>query len=161
MIDEYIAAGVVTDSGVLSITSESRAALARAMRKFKRGAVDVIVRPQFHKRSSRANRYYHGCVLKRIVDATQNDKDAVHDDMCDRFIEPQTVSYVNKETGEVDERTVPGRSSRLDVSAFYAFVENVRQWAAEWLDLDIPDPDPAWRELDEADERKARRKKVA
>lgn len=163
MIEEYIAAGVVSDDGVLLIAPESREALARAMRGFKRGDVDVIVRPHFVKRSNRACRYYFGVVVRMISEDTGQDKEAIHDAMCLRFIDPEIVSFVNKTTGEVEERTVPGRSSTLDVSRFYRFVEDVRNFAADWLHVVTPDPDPRWRELDEADERRRlnRRKKAA
>lgn len=152
MIEEYIAAAEVVEPGILKMTEASRAAMARAMKGFKRGHVDVIVRPHFVKRSSRANRYYHGPVLNAIVLETEQDHDSIHDVMCEKFIPPQTVTFVNKHTGETEERQVPGRSSRLSVSEFYHFVEQVRLWAAEWLGITIEDPDPEWRRLDEADE---------
>lgn len=162
VLEEYIAAGDVSNVG-LTMTDDSRRALAQAMRGFKRGPVDIIVRPHFVKRSNRANRYYRGVVLAMMADDTGQDPDTIHADMCQRFLEPEIVTYVNHETGEVEERTVPGRSSKQDVSHFYRFVEAVRDWAAEWLQVVTPDPDPRWRELDLADEArvKRRRKKAA
>ncbi|MCV5968741.1 hypothetical protein, partial [Lactococcus petauri] len=46
---------------------------------------------------------------------------------------------VNESTGEVER--IPQRSKSLSKSEFFDYVEKVRKFAAEFLNLYIPDPD--------------------
>jgi hypothetical protein len=100
-------------------------------------------------RSAKANRYYWGVVLDLIEQHTGTKADDIHDAMCEQFLpnEQKRVAFFNKLTGEelavdVDTR----RSSKLTGMAFYDFVEDVRQWARDFLQVETPDPDPEyWR----------------
>ena len=112
------------------------------------GAYELTLVPIQETRSTAANRYYYGVVLEAIYQACerQHTKDEIHDDMCDRFLKYRLLQ-VDHRTGEVIERVVAGRSSRLKVSAFYDFVEQVRAWASEFFpDIDIPDPDKDYKQ---------------
>ena len=161
MTDEYIGAAENTERGMV-MSEASRQAMVRALKGWQLGPLDVIVRPHQVRRSSRANRYYFGVVLEWMAEETGQDKDSIHEEMCWRFLEPRVISLTNKTTGEVVERKLRGESSKLSVAAFYKFVEETRLWSSEWLKIEIPDPDPGWRALDEADEaRRLKRKKVA
>lgn len=123
-----------------------------ALKMMPDGSVIVKVELASQKaiRSIKANRYYFGCVLDLMAKDTQQDKDDIHDAMCDRFLK-RKVFMVNRHTGEAEEREVARRSSKLNADEFYAFVENVRLFAAEFLGLTIPDPDPEyWRRRSEA-----------
>lgn len=101
-------------------------------------------------RSERANAYYWSCVLAEMARATGHSADEIHDAMCERFLpsEAKRVAFFNRMTGEeltieIDHR----RSSKLNGGAFYEFVEHVRQFAAEFLNVETQDPDPEyWRQ---------------
>lgn len=97
-------------------------------------------------RSVKVNRYYWGVVLKLIATAAEgNTKDDIHDAMCDRFLKRKLL-LVNKQTGEVTEHEVARRSSKLTPEEFTKFVDDVRLFGAEFFGLEIPDPDPFWRD---------------
>jgi hypothetical protein len=100
-------------------------------------------------RSAKANRYYWGVVLKLIAEHTGHKPEAIHDAMCEMFLpdEQARVEFFNRMTGEKLEVQVESqRSSKLNGMAFYDFVEEVRQWARDFLQVDTPDPDPEfWR----------------
>jgi hypothetical protein len=100
-------------------------------------------------RSEKANAYYWGCVLAEMATATGHSADEIHDAMCERFLpnESKRVEFFNKQTGEVLTVDVDHRrSSKLTGKAFYEFVEQVRQFAAEFLDVQTEDPNPEyWR----------------
>lgn len=103
---------------------------------------DVIlsIRPARPGRSLRQLRYYHGVVLPLMAEATGQDEDSIHDDMCDRFLTKRHVHYANPHTGEVEERDVARRTTGLSVQEFFDFTERVRVFAIEFLGLIVPDP---------------------
>ena len=138
--EEYIGAAEITERGMV-MSEASRQAMARALKGWQLGPLDVIVRPHQVRRSSRANRYYWGVVLGWISEETGQDKEAIHEEMCWQFLEKRVLTLTNKTTGETTERLLRGESSKLPVAKFYEFVERVRLWAAEWLQIEIPEPD--------------------
>lgn len=96
-------------------------------------------------RSVKYNRYYYGCVLKRMAKAAEgNTADDIHDAMCARFLS-RDVFMVNPKTGEVSEQTVSERSSKLPPDRFEHFVMEVREFGQTFFGITIKDPDPEWR----------------
>lgn len=100
-------------------------------------------------RSQRANAYYWSTVLLLIAQHTEHTPEEIHDAMCARFLpnEHKRVEFFNRHTGEqLDVDIDTRRSSKLTGAPFYDFVEQVRMWAADWLGVFTPDPDPEyWR----------------
>lgn len=93
-------------------------------------------------RSSLQNNYYWGCIIPlmqdALVDAGWNDLNSptkVHEFLKDLFLKEETV---NTKTGEV--KTVPGSSKELSKTEFNAYVAQIQQHAAEYLNAYIPDP---------------------
>jgi hypothetical protein len=125
----------------------NRAAFAAQASQLPDGLYQVTV--QKMTRSQQANAYYWGVVLKAIDDHTHQGTDDIHDAMCQMFLpnvgkQVQFHNAVSRTTVTVATET--RRSSKLPSDAFYDFVEKVRAWAADFLSLTIPDPDPEyWR----------------
>jgi hypothetical protein len=139
---------VSQDGDRLVLAPEEQPQRRAHLRLLKGLAVDVIIVKHKKRRSLRANHYYFGNVLEAIVDYTGQPKDDVHDAMCKLFLEdePRQVEFFNKLTGESIEVDITRRSSKLTGDKFFDFVENVRQWAREFLGLETTDPDPEyWR----------------
>jgi hypothetical protein len=111
----------------------------------------VQIRVTLPTRSEKANAYYWGVVLERIVEESEsgNSAEELHDAFCERFIttERKRIEFFNRMTGEtlttdVDTR----RSSALTGGPFYDFVEEVRKFALEFWGITTPAPDPEyWR----------------
>jgi hypothetical protein len=107
-----------------------------------------------NKRSSQQNRYWWGVVIPLImqrlielgndeISGIKIDEELVHYFLCDKFLDRTKLSLVNKSTGEVfEEREIPGRSSELSTLDFAeSLIEPTVRWAAESLDIVIPDPE--------------------
>lgn len=95
---------------------------------------------RYNKRSDLQNRYYWGVVIKEIGirlrdlgHAWLTDED-VHDMMKLKFNHEQVVS----EEGEVLE--LPRSTTALTKVEFMEYVDRVRTWAVDFLNICIPDP---------------------
>ena len=86
-------------------------------------------------RTEQQIRYYFGVVVKLIADHTGHDSDYIHDFLKDKFA-PRQTRRVN---GEV--RIVAGCTHDLFKENFFEdYVDHIRRWASETLELVIPDP---------------------
>lgn len=135
MLTEYFQAGEIDEHGRLVL---DRPLFARGMQSMKRGKVEIVVREAKNRRSSAANRYYWGVVLRLIADYTGDDVNSIHEFMKLRFLQPREIHLL----GEVFH--VSPSSASLDSQQFQEFVENVRRFAAVDLQVETPDPDPEW-----------------
>lgn len=136
--------------GTGSIANEDvRDDIRDEIRSFRGKHLDITIELHKDQRSQKANAYYWGCVLKLMADHTGHSADDLHDVMCARFLpsERKRLEFVHRMTGEHLEVETDGRrSSKLTGGPFYDFVEEVRMFAREFLDVETPDPDPAyWR----------------
>lgn len=150
----------MTFSGTVQIDARTRRArvqmptteaarLSAYLRTLPEGRVVTVTVSD--KRSDRANAYYWGHVVTLACDDIGMDADDFHDEMCARFLSRRQIEIVDRQTGEAEIVTVPGRSSTLSVRDFYEFVERVRRFLAEELDVVTDDPDPAyWRKKEAA-----------
>lgn len=110
------------------------------------------------KRTLAANRYLWGPIYTAIADYTGQDKQDIHDEMKARFT-ARTVSYANPKTGEVIELVVVTGTSRMKVSEFHAFVQQVKLFAAEFFGLTFEDePEEMRREYQRAMAREKKEK---
>lgn len=95
-----------------------------------------------NKRSNRQNRYYWQMLAEYFQPGLLNigwqhvkTKDEAHLFMADIFLK---VKEVNKETGEIKERT--RSTTELSKEEFSIYLNELWQWAAEWLHVTIPEP---------------------
>lgn len=89
-------------------------------------------------RSIQANAYYWGVVLHLISDCTGDTPDDLHDYFKRRF-NPKPLAIAQE-----GEDAVTGGSTRdMNTNQFYEYIERIRQFAAEFLDINIPDPEGA------------------
>lgn len=93
-----------------------------------------------NNRSLPQNAYYHGCIIPEFkrglyelgYDFSSQD---VHEFLKDRFLKKQIA---NEQTGEFLE--VPGSTAGLSTIEFNEFISKCQQFAAEYLNIVIPDP---------------------
>ena len=115
------------------------------MRQFRTGDVVITVARKHAIRSVEANRYYR-FALTLISEHTGHSVDELHEWAKAKFLPAQHLAICDG-NGEIkDELTVGGTTTTLNSVEFYEFVEAIRQFAAQELDVDIPDPDPEWKE---------------
>ena len=86
-------------------------------------------------RTDDQNRYYRGVVLKTIADhcgyAGSEEMESLHQEMRRRFL-PKRGSL-----------SIPVSTTSLDTKEMSEYIENIRRWAAEELQLYIPDANEA------------------
>lgn len=131
--------GHVDDSGILKLSN--RTGFANDLNLFKNHEVKIIIELK-SKRSLEQNSYFHAVVLP-IVRSHLLDLgwiEARSPEWVKDYIKFHCLikEYVNPDTGEVMKSL--GKTSGLSTTEFKEFVEDVQRWAAESLDLYIPDP---------------------
>jgi hypothetical protein len=133
--------GVITPQGALRIYNRPLFdEEVRAMSREKDLAVTIEVKPKRRFRSDVQNAYYWGVVVMMIVERLRElghdvDRDLTHEFLKGRFLYSELT---DANTGEV--MKIPRKTSELATGEFMDYLEHVKQFAAETLDLYIPDP---------------------
>jgi hypothetical protein len=98
------------------------------------------------KRTTEANGYLWGVVYEAIAEYMGDySKEAIHEFMKRRFLKRSTYRVVNIQTGEFVEEEIVESSSIQSVKGFWAFTEEVKLFAAEFMGLEIPEAVPVSR----------------
>lgn len=121
-------------------------ALYTLLRASKDGIYTITVRRKRKARTNDQNGWLWGCIypllLEALLDAgwEYTSVEQVHE-----FFKGQCLkdSVVNRDTGEIVE--FPASTAIMDTITFSTYIQQLRQYAAEYLNLDIPDPDKDWR----------------
>lgn len=131
--------GHIDEAGVLQV--HNRDLLLKWAKSYPGKNVVIKFERKGSKRSSPQNRYYWGVCIREITIRLRElghewltDED-VHDMMKLKFNHEQIVS----EEGEVLE--LPKSTTTLTKTQFAEYVDNIRMWAAGFLNINIPDPD--------------------
>lgn len=102
--------------------------------------LEITVARKRATRSIPQNRYYWGVVVELISEQTGYTPDEVHDVLKQMFI-PKRLA-VSDGNGEIRGEFVIGGSTRtMNKNEFGEYVESIKRWASQTLDLVIPDPD--------------------
>jgi len=135
---EVFAIGKVID-GKLKLNNQT--AFIQGLTVFNGLEVMVTVEKKKKKRSSPQNRYYHGCVIPSIKHAMEAkgffipSNETVHELMKVKFLKGEIV---NVASGEIIETI--GSTTKLNTLDFENYLEQVRSWAASYLDCVVPLP---------------------
>jgi hypothetical protein len=133
--------GVITPQGALRIYNRPLFdEEVRAMSREKDLAVTIEVKIKRNVRSDVQNAYYWGVVVAMIVERLRElghdvDRDLTHEFLKGRFLYSELT---DPNTGEV--MRIPRKTSELATGEFMDYLEHVKQFAAETLDIYIPDP---------------------
>jgi hypothetical protein len=92
------------------------------------------------KRSSPQNRYYHGICVPMVRHGifdlgTELTNQETHEFLKSKF---NTFEVVNKQTGQVE--MIPRSTTMLTKFEFTQYIEKIQRFAAEFLNIVIPDP---------------------
>ncbi len=107
--------------------------------------LEVTVQRLRATRSPQANRYWWGVCLALVSEHTGYTVDELHDIAKAKFL-PKHLVFADGNGEIVGDYVIGGSTRKLNTNEFYEFVERFRQWAAEALDINIPDPEP-WEAL--------------
>jgi hypothetical protein len=104
--------------------------------------LEISVRRLRANRSIQQSRYYWGVVVEMLSEYTGFTPDEMHEWLKMKFI-PKKLAVCDG-NGEVDGEFVVGGSTRkMTTTQFEDYMRTIREWAAEKLDVVIPDPDGA------------------
>jgi len=119
---------------------------AQQLKELRDGEVLITVERLREARSRQQSRYYFGVVLALISRHSGFSVDELHAWAKARFL-PKHLALTNGNGEIVDEYILGGSTKVLTPSEFSDYVEAIRQFAAEQLQVAIPDPDPAYASL--------------
>ena len=134
---EYTLTARVT-KGKLHVRAWSK--LAAAIARWRDGEYTITIERKRAHRSQRANRFYWGVVIKELSDYTGIDPDDLHLYLKARFLSKSLA--IAKANGEiVDEYVLGGSTAALNVVEFYDYIQRIKAWALDSLEVEIPEPD--------------------
>jgi hypothetical protein len=113
------------------------------------GEVTITVERKRATRSRIQNAWYWGQILRLLSDHTGYTVDELHD-YCKQRFNPTRVLIHDQDGAIVDESRIGRSTTKLNRVTFGEYCEAIRQWAAQDLQVVIPDPDPNWRQQSEA-----------
>lgn len=131
MLTEYEMGGTSVDGAGVKLDAPE--AWKQAMRDMKPGRVIVRCELKRDTRSSQANRYYFGAVLRAISEHTGYEVDELHAYFKKRF-NPRHIELGG------DEDVVGGSTRKLNTQQFTEYVERIRRFAASELGVVTEDP---------------------
>lgn len=131
-----VATAYVKD-GVLFVPR--RAAFDAEVKLWPSSGAVIRLEEALNPRSLALNAYMWGVVIHLISEETGMTPDETHDEM-KKMHYPKRFSAV-RGIGQIRNRRVYGATTtKLSNEEDMEFIENIRRWAAEVLDLFIPDP---------------------
>ncbi len=104
----------------------------------ERWELDITIQRRRATRSVQSNRYYFGVVLAAISDHTGYSIDETHD-LCKMLHLPRHLAVLDGNGDVKGEYVLGGSTRKLNVQQFTDYIERIRQWASETLDVYIPD----------------------
>lgn len=118
----------------------NRKAVLSQLKRMRDCEVVVTIQPRHATRSLQSNRFYWGVVVETLSEHTGYSPDEIHELLKARFI-PKRLA-VQDGNGEIKgEFVIGGSTTKMNKIEFGEFINSIRQWAAEELDVVIPDPD--------------------
>lgn len=130
-------------NGVVKISN--RAGFDEDMKRFEGKRIQFSVKGYKASRSLAQNAYYWGSIIPYVqeglmelgFDKTILDQETVHDMLKGKFLKEDLAT--DKWEGEFI--THVGSTTDLNKLEFADYIEDIRRWAAEFLSIDIPDPE--------------------
>ncbi len=133
---EITTTGSVDDAGLHLRNKDKFLSSVRALR----GEVEIVARKKRATRSLSQNSWYWGVIVEAISEHTGYTPDEVHEFLKAKFI-PKRLTFADG-NGEIkDDLVIGGTTTKLNKLEFGEFCETVRRWAAQELDIVIPDPE--------------------
>ncbi len=121
----------------------NRKLIRDAIETFNGATVTITIQKFRKSRSNPQNRFYWGCLIPIVQEGLREatgevrDANSIHYNILLPMFAP-IRDVVNKETGEVFGERIT--SSEMTTTEFMEFVNDIQKWGAEFLGVDIPDP---------------------
>ena len=135
-LSEYTTSGFVKN-GELVIRNQT--GWRRALAGFRRCEVIVTVECRHATRSLAQNAYLWGVCYALLAEHTGYTPDELHEWAKAKFL-PKHLAFADGNGEVIDELVIGGSTRKLNKIQFGEFIDAIRQFAAEHLDVVIPDP---------------------
>lgn len=122
-------------------------ALLLAFSLLANGIYIITIKKVRRQRSNKQNGYLWGCAYPLLLKGMINvgwefaTTEQIHEFFKGQFTSEQIV---NKDTGEIVE--IPSSTSEMDTVTFNTYVDKLREYASEYLGMELPEPDKNWKE---------------
>ncbi len=131
--------GKIDANGVLAMNG--RELLTDWLRQHPEKHIELEIKVRRKQRSTQQNKYYWPVVVGMVCEALRHlghdvDEQETHELLKSKF---NSEKIVNDETGEVLE--IPKSTARLNTVEMMDYIAKIQMWAAEFLNIVIPDPD--------------------
>jgi len=136
--------GPCDETGKIQLPKYARKEIAAA---FTGMNVEVQVKRKRKTRSTAQNDYYWGVIVPRVLYAlndingtTMQSSNKEHSELIHAFLKAKFLPPVvmSDATGQAME--LPPSTKRLTTVEMMNYIDDVRAWALEFLDIDIPEP---------------------
>ena len=120
----------VSNNGTFKL--EKPLAFHEYVAEFSGQRLEIVIRKPKTSRSTLQNSYYFGVVVELLANELGYDKDEIHEILKYKFLQSNAMGmpYVKSTT-------------KLSTGEFEEYLEKIRRWAAEFLHINIPDPNEA------------------
>lgn len=145
--------GYVDEVGALHI--RNRKVFNTQIARFTGKDVEITIARKRKLRSVPLNKYYWAVVVAMVRDRLEDlgheiTGELVHDYLKGRF---NCKEFVNENTAEV--LSLPQTTTQMTNTEFMVYMDKIKKWAAEALDIVIPEPNEQIRlKLNDTDENK-------
>lgn len=115
--------------------------LLERLRSLPDGDYSITIAPNRRMRSTQQNAYLWGVVYPAVLFGLQDagweiiDEEQVHEYCKQAFA---TREVINKDTGEV--LSLPSSTARMQTAEFNVYVDKIKAFALEYLNITIPEP---------------------
>lgn len=117
--------------------------IADVLKTYTKKNVRITIEKWSNLRSNSQNAWYFGVAVKLItarlkesnpVKYAEITEESVHEWIKAKFLDTRMVEIAG------EQKEISGTTTELTTTNFSGFMEDIQQWAAESLDLVIPDP---------------------
>ncbi len=91
-------------------------------------------------RSQKSNAFYWAVVVETLAEHTGYTPDEMHEVLKAKFL-PKTLAIQDKNGEIVGEFVIGGSTVKLNTNQFSDYIRDIKTWAREALDVEIPEPE--------------------
>jgi hypothetical protein len=93
---------------------------------------ELVLRLQKSQRSIQYNRYYFGVIVEILSECIGYDRESMHENL--------KLKFASSRDPDHEGMFIIERTSKMTTERFIKYCADIQQWAAEYLNVYLPDP---------------------